>query len=102
MTTPIKEQSSTFFQLTPEDKSKRIFSNREAYRFLKVEQYFDNYKGWERLGDVKNSSFNKDTNTLTLDFIRTGNTVCSMLIQFMQSDTFRVRFNPGKMGKDYI
>jgi alpha-glucosidase len=102
MPTPIKKQGSSYFDLTEQNASKKIFTNREAYRFLKVEQYFYRYKEWEKLGDCKKSSFNKDSNTLTLDFIRADNALCSMLIQFMQSDTFRVRFNPGKMGKDYI
>lgn len=101
MTAPIRGANGTLVEIAPEDVSKRIFSNREAYRFLKVEQYFERYKEWERLGDVKSSSYNKNSNTLTLDFIRMDNTMCSMLIQFIQNDTFRVCFNPGKMGKDY-
>jgi alpha-glucosidase len=81
--------------------STQIFSNKDAYRFIKVEQYFDRYKEWEQLGSVVSHAFETKDETLTLDFKKRDGKPCSMLIQFPRKDTFRVRFNPGKTAADY-
>jgi len=75
-----------------------IFSSADAYKFLKVEQYFNRYKEWERLGKVKAHSFDSKLNTLILDFDSPN---CSLLIQIPRKDTFRLRFNPAKQASDY-
>jgi len=81
--------------------SNQFFSENDAYKFLTVEQYFDRYKEWERLGEVKSHEFDADLKTLTLNFSKSDGNPCSMLIQFPQKDTFRLRFNPGKKAEDY-
>ena len=48
--------------------SKQFFSENDAYKFLTVEQYFANYRDWEKLREVKSQAFNADLKTLTLDF----------------------------------
>lgn len=77
------------------------FSQKDAYRFIKVEQYFDRYQEWETLGPVVSHDFDVQTETLTLNFTKNDGGTCSVLIEFPRNDTFRVRFNPGKSGKDY-
>ncbi|OCQ91122.1 alpha-glucosidase [Oscillatoriales cyanobacterium USR001] len=82
--------------------SNQIFSEKDAYRFLKVEEYFGRYKDWEKLGAVQSHDYNRDTKTLTLNFWNTiDSKPCSMLVQFPQKDTFRLRFNPAKTPQDY-
>lgn len=78
-----------------------IFSSKDAYRFLKVEQYFDRYKEWEQLGPVTSHQFDPASDTLTLNFSRVAGSACSILIQFPQKDTFRLRFNPEKTASQY-
>lgn len=78
-----------------------IFSENDAYKFLKVEEYFGNYKEWGKLDTVQSHSFDATAKTLTLNFSNSNGKPCSMLIQFPQKDTFRLRFNPGKASQDY-
>lgn len=78
-----------------------IFSSRDAYRFIKVEQYFERYKEWVRLESVVDHAFDASSDTLTLNFIKSDGKPCAMLIQFPRKDAFRVRFNPGKTAADY-
>lgn len=79
----------------------QIFSSKDAYKFVKVDHFFDRYKEWELLAKAASHSFEQTEKSLTLDFIKNDGTPCSMLIQFPQKDTFRVRFNPGKKAEDY-
>jgi alpha-glucosidase len=81
--------------------SNQIFSEKEAYKFLKVEEYFGRYKEWDKLGEITSHSFDSNSKTLTLNFSKSDGKPCSMLIQFPQKDTFRLRFNPGKIAQDY-
>lgn len=77
-----------------------IFPNNPSnvYKFLKVEEYFGRYKEWDKLGSVESHSFNEKT--LTLNFKKVDGSNCVMLIQCVQNDTFRVRFNPTKSKAD--
>lgn len=79
----------------------QIFSSKEAYKFLKVEEYFAKYKDWEVLDKVDSYAFNEKAKALTLNFRKRDGKPCSMLIQFPQKDTFRVRFNPRKTAPEY-
>ncbi|HBY79118.1 MAG TPA: alpha-glucosidase [Cyanobacteria bacterium UBA11148] len=79
----------------------QIFSDNDAYKFLKVEDYFGRYKEWDKLGAVQNHAFDASSKTLTLNFSKSDGKPCSMLMQFPQKDTFRLRFNPGKTAQDY-
>lgn len=81
--------------------SSSIFASDDAYRFIKVEDYFSRYKEWERLETVTSHSFDSDSKRLTLDFTRSDGDTCSALIQFVQKGTFRFRFNPNKKPKEY-
>jgi alpha-glucosidase len=78
-----------------------IFSENDAYKFLKVEEYFGRYKEWEKLGAVQSHSFDASSRTLILNFSNSNGKPCSMVIQFPQKDTFRLRFNPSKAAQDY-
>ncbi|XOF33080.1 MAG: TIM-barrel domain-containing protein [Candidatus Electrothrix sp. YB6] len=81
--------------------SDQIFSEQEAYKFLKVEQYFSRYKEWDTLDTVASHSFDAAAKSLALNFTESDDKSCSMCIHFLQKDTFRVRFNPGKIADDY-
>ena len=82
--------------------SKSIFTSKEAYRFLKVEQYFERYKEWEQLGAVVSHQFDESSHALSLNFKRESGNGCSILIQFPKKDTFRLRFNPNKTADQYV
>lgn len=98
--TPVK-RSEVPLMGNEKNVTKSIFSDWEAYRFLKVEEYFSRYKEWETLQKVVGHSYDKEHNILTLDFARINGTTCSMVIHFLQDETFRVRFNPLKIGDEY-
>lgn len=74
--------------------SNQIFSADDAYKFLKVEDYFFRYKEWEKLENVTSHSFDQKNEYLSLNFTKADGKNCCLLIQFIQKDTFRVRFNP--------
>lgn len=79
-----------------------IFAANDAYKFLKVEDYFYRYKEWEKLEKVTSHSFDQDSERLSLKFTKADGRNCCLLIQFIQKDTFRVRFNPGyESGEQY-
>jgi alpha-glucosidase len=71
-------------------------NSQAVYKFVKVEDFFANYKTWQKLEKVNSHEFNATTKTLTLEFAKPDGDFCVMMIQFVQKDTFRVRFNPGK------
>ncbi|MDJ0617815.1 MAG: glycoside hydrolase family 31 protein [Calothrix sp. MO_192.B10] len=75
------------------------FSPDHAYKFLKVEEYFAHYREWEKLEKVTSHSLyldESDDKALALDFEKSDGQKCTMLIQFLQQDIFRVRFRPDK------
>jgi alpha-glucosidase len=79
-----------------------IFAANDAYKFLKVEDYFSRYKEWEKLERVTSHSFDQDSERLSLQFTKADGQSCCLLIQFIQKDTFRVRFNPSyESGEQY-
>lgn len=78
-----------------------IFSPNDAYKFLKVEDYFSRYKEWEKLEVVTSHNFDQATETLSLNFTKPDGNICSAIIQFIQKDTFRFRFNPNKQSSEY-
>ena len=74
-------------------------SNSHSYRFVKVEEFFADYKKWHKIEKAVSASFNEEKKTLTIEFdnipgVEKGR--CSMLLQFLRKDIFRVRFNPFK------
>jgi alpha-glucosidase len=74
--------------------SHQIFSEEEAYKFLKVEQYFSKYKEWATLGAVESHTFDEQSKSLTLHFTGSDGKACSMVVYVLHTDIFRVRFNP--------
>jgi alpha-glucosidase len=72
------------------------FSANAPYKFIKVEDYFCDYQKWEKLEKVKDASFDQTSQTLSLNFTKADGNVCTAVIQFIQKDTFRLRFNPSK------
>jgi alpha-glucosidase len=76
-------------------------NNQSSYKFVKVEDYFANYKSWQKLDKVASHVFDAETKTLALEFEKSDRDYCTMLIQFVQNDTFRVRFNPKKAQENY-
>ncbi len=85
---------STISSAATVTSSSQIFSEEEAYKFLKVEQYFSNYKDWATLGAVDSHTFHEESKSLTLNFTGSDGNACSMCIYFLHKDIFRVRFNP--------
>ncbi|NJR64260.1 MAG: hypothetical protein HC772_01300 [Leptolyngbyaceae cyanobacterium CRU_2_3] len=75
---------------------------QSAYKFITVEEYFDDYKNWQKLDKVSSYTYNADTKTLALNFNKQDGSTCAMLLQFVLKDAFRVRFNPGKVEQDYV
>jgi len=76
--------------------SSDIFPSNRVYKFLKVEEYFGRYQEGDKLGSAVGHSFNKDAKTLSLKFKKADGSDCLMLIEVLQNDTLRVRFNPTK------
>ncbi len=76
--------------------SNEIFPSHRVYKFLKVEEYFGRYQEWDKLGSSVGHSFNKEQKTLSLKFKKVDGSDCLMLIEVLQNDTLRVRFNPTK------
>jgi hypothetical protein len=75
--------------------SKQIFSQSKAYRFIKVCEYFKDYKQWQTLGPAIGSSFDEMSLTLNLTFSVNGQNAC-LKMEFIDDDIFRLRFNPTK------
>ncbi|OYQ67791.1 alpha-glucosidase [Pseudanabaena sp. SR411] len=72
------------------------FSANAPYKFIKVEDYFRDYQKWEKLEKVTSHSFDQTQEILSLNFTKADGNVCTAVIQFIQKDTFRLRFNPSK------
>jgi alpha-glucosidase len=72
-----------------------------VYKFVTVEEFFKDLNSWETLKKVSSLQYKRDEQTLVLEFQKNDGSVCAMLLQFVQNDTFRVRFNPKKSQKDY-
>lgn len=81
--------------------SKSIFSSDQIYKFLKVEDYFDRFKEWDKLVKAVSHSFDQSTESLSIDFAKDDGSICSIIIHFLQKDAFRFRFNPNKDASQY-
>lgn len=79
-------------------------SNSPSYRFVKVEEYFGDYKKWQKLDKAVSASFDAESKTLAIEFGNLDGKAeksCAMLLHFLQKDIFRTRFNPFKSAVDY-
>ncbi|MEG5055515.1 MULTISPECIES: TIM-barrel domain-containing protein [unclassified Microcoleus] len=76
---------------------------KTSYRFVKVEEYFADYKNWEKIERAVSASFDSESKTLAINFGNIGETqkLCSMLLHVLQKDIIRSRFNPLKNAQIY-
>jgi alpha-glucosidase len=67
-----------------------------SYTFVNVNQFTPNDAGWTSIGDIASCTHNGNSFTL----VSAANASLTMVITFLSSTTFRVRFNP-QPGFDY-
>ena len=70
-----------------------IFNEKQAYSFIKVEDYFANYQQWQTLDKVTSVDWDQENWRLTVDFSTTQQPL-RLALEFIDDDIFRVRFNP--------
>jgi len=68
----------------------------DVYRFVKVEDYFANYRNWQTLKTVQDCEFHDENNAISLLLKKDNGQLCCMLIQIATQNTVRFRFNPSK------
>ncbi|MDR3333391.1 MAG: hypothetical protein LBT13_00670, partial [Treponema sp.] len=66
----------------------------KVFKFVKVEDYFSDYRQWQCLGDVQACRYEPEKKTISLRFVR--GEACVMLVQIASRNTVRFRFGPGK------
>jgi len=76
--------------------SNSIPSTKDIFKFVKVEDFFSNYKSWNTLEEVCSHRFNAKKRILSLEFLRCNGEKCVMLMYIPRKDTLRLRFNPAK------
>lgn len=78
-------------------------SKFHCYRFVKVEEYFADYKKWQKLESSVSAFFDSTSQILTIEFDNIDGQAgkCAMLLQFVQKNIFRLRFNPKKTAGSY-
>ncbi|WP_235919665.1 TIM-barrel domain-containing protein [Heliomicrobium undosum] len=67
----------------------------QAFRFVRVEQFFEGCVSWNSLDSVIGAAFDGQK-SISLFFQRADGKTCVMLLQFPRMDTFRLRFGPDK------
>ncbi|WP_255113548.1 TIM-barrel domain-containing protein [Synechococcus lacustris] len=67
---------------------------KNPYRFIKVEEFFNDYQSWECLHDVISCALDNQQKIAKLEFNKSDGESCSLLIQFVLKNSFRVKFNP--------
>ncbi len=67
---------------------------QHPYQFMRVEDFFATFEGWESLTTATGHTWDAATNTVTLTFTSAANTPLVALLTLVQRDTLRVRFNP--------
>jgi alpha-glucosidase len=70
------------------------FSEDQAYRFLKVEEFFQNYKSWSSLIKAASYSFSEDNYSLTVSLFEEDEDACCMTLYFPFKNTMWVRYHP--------
>jgi alpha-glucosidase len=77
-------------------------SGNVTYRFVKVDDFFQDYRSWSFISGLKSWSLAPDKKTLELVLTRSDNQgEAGALIEFVQAGTVRFRFNPAKRVEDY-
>ncbi|MDR3170178.1 MAG: hypothetical protein LBU17_00975 [Treponema sp.] len=68
----------------------------KVFKFVKVEDYFSDYRRWQCLGDVQACRYVPEEKAISLRFVRETGEACVMLVQIASRNTVRFRFGPGK------
>jgi alpha-glucosidase len=72
-----------------------------AYRFVKVEDFFQDYRTWPSITGLSSWSYDAAEKALVLTLTRSDGGQADALIQFLQLNMARLRFNPAKKASDY-
>ena len=65
-----------------------------AAKFLKVEEFFEGYQGWGKVTTLNSCVLDGARKALKLVLNHDNGTTSNALLQFVQRDTLRVRWNP--------
>ena len=68
----------------------------EAFKFVKVEEFFKDYPIWNTVDAVVSHTYNKKARQLALSCRTSEGTTALVLLHFPRKDTVRLRFHPGK------
>jgi len=71
-----------------------MISTADKYQFVKVDDFFDDYKSWHAIKSAALESVNTDTKDVALTLTSDIGTH-ALVLQFASEDTFRLRFDPG-------
>ena len=69
-------------------------TSRMAAKFLKVEEFFEGYQGWGKVTTLNSCVLDGARKALKLVLNHDNGTTSNALLQFVQRDTLRVRWNP--------
>ena len=73
-----------------------LICTTNCFKFVKVEDFFDDYKNWHTIGNASIQNLGKDNKDVALRLTGSEGKNHNMLIQFVREDIFRLRFHPGK------
>ena len=76
----------------------------DCFRFVKVEDFFNGYQGWNTVGDVTSHAFDSKQQLLSLGVTAPDTLLgtAALLLQFPRKDTYRFQFDPAKLSSaDY-
>lgn len=77
-------------------------TEKEYFQFRKVEDYFGDSSGWDRITEMKSYEWDKSRQTLALKLKSEKGTECAMLVQIVTGSAVRMRFHPEKTSQsDY-
>lgn len=74
--------------------------NTNGFKFVKVEEFFNQSKKWTKLTKVISPDYDDKLKVLSLNFENDTNDNCLVVIHFPSKDTFRFRFNPSKTNNE--
>ncbi len=66
------------------------------FQFMKVEDYFSDQSGWDKIARMESYDWDADSQTLLLNLETEAGNSCAMLLQIVTGSVFRVRFHPEK------
>lgn len=74
--------------------------NKDDFKFVKVEDFFNESKEWTRLTTVISPYYDEKLKLLSLNFENDTKDNCLLVIHFPRKDSFRFRFNPSKTNNE--